>query len=104
LIQFPRFGIRNEFPMSVLNRYLLLGLTCPTVLRFSLTDHFLRLLPIAQFERLTHFFATKEAINPNRALAMPVLAPFHALLAASSVTAVNGQHRATLLANSGFRR
>jgi hypothetical protein len=104
LIQFPRFGVRNEFPMSVLNRYLLFRLTCPMVLGFPFTDPFLRSLPIAQLERLAYLFATKEAINPNRALAMAVLAPLRALLAVSSVTAVNGQHRATLLANSGFRR
>ncbi|HJT71421.1 MAG TPA: hypothetical protein VJ731_14570 [Terriglobales bacterium] len=81
--------------MSVLNRYLLVRLTCPTVLRFPFTDRFLRSLPITQLKRFTYLFATKEAINPNWALAMPVLAPLRALLAAPSVTAVNGQHRNT---------
>ncbi|HEV2314512.1 MAG TPA: hypothetical protein VGR94_04335 [Candidatus Acidoferrales bacterium] len=90
--------------MSVFNRYLLFRLACPTVLRFPFTDHFLRSLPIAQFERLAYLFAAEETVNPNWAQAMPVLASLRTLLATSSVTAVNGQHRATLLANSGFRR
>ena len=83
--------------MSVLNRYLLLRLTCPAVLRFPFTDRFLRSLPITQLKRLTYFFATKEAINPNWALAMAVLASLGALLAAPLVASIDRQHRETPL-------
>jgi hypothetical protein len=86
------FRVRDKFPMSILDRNLVLLLACAPVLSFPLPDHFLGSLPVSDPQRLAHFFPPERSIDPDGALTVTVLPTLRAMLAALSVASINGQH------------